>query len=528
MRATGGSGPGAPPDDDQPAGRRLSWARLAVLVVALTVVAAGTFVAVTRVDGWATTTPTGTSWSVPYVDVTVTPTFQFQDPASNPARTVALSFVVADPTSDCTPSWGGAYSLDAAASDLELDRRIAQLRASGGDVVVSLGGQANTELAVACDDTDALTTAYRDVVERYHLSTIDLDIEGTALADQAAAIRRAEALSSLQRERTAAGHPLAVWLTLPAVPGGLTPEGQDLVRTTLAEGVALTGVNVMTMDYGSAKPATQSMIAAAEQAIRSTVAQVRTLWAQHGKPLNEAEGWAHVGATPMIGQNDVPGEVFTTADAQQLASFARANGLGRVSLWSLNRDAACKATFAGVVVQSATCSGVSQKALAFVNTFTDLGSSGSAVPSERVIHAAPSTTVVDDPATSRYPIWRPEGQYPAGYRVVWHGQVYQARWYSVGTDPSLGTTSVPAFPWALLGAVAKTDVAPKLVPTVDDVTIPWDPQTLYQRGDRVLLNGLPYEARWTTRDEAPGVLLPIGPNAAWKPLFTVPGEPPGS
>jgi chitinase len=526
MGATGGGTPAAPPDDDQPAARRLSWTRLGLLVLALTVITAGTIGAVTQADVRATTT--AMSWSVPYVDVTLTPTFQFQNPATNPARTVALSFVVADPANNCTPSWGASYSLDAAGSDLELDRRIAQLRAAGGDVVVSLGGQANTELAVACSDTDALTTAYRDIVERYRLSAIDLDIEGTALADQAAATRRAEALASVQRERVATGHPLAVWLTLPAVPGGLTADGRDLVRATLAGGVDLTGVNVMTMDYGAAKPASQSMIAAAEQTVRSTVAQVRALWAQHGTALDEAQAWAHVGATPMIGQNDVPGEVFTTADAQELASFARTNGLGRVSLWSLNRDAACKATFAGVVVESATCSGVAQKALAFVDAFTDLGSSGSAVPSNRVIHAAPSRTVVDDPARSRYPIWRPEGHYPAGYRVVWHGEVYEARWYSAGADPSLGSSTDAAFPWALLGAVSTTDTAPQLVPTVNDVTTPWDPQTLYQRGDRVLLNGMPYEARWTTRDEAPGILLPIGPDAAWKPLFTVPGEPPGT
>lgn len=526
MGATGGGPPAAPPDDDQPVARRLSWTRVGLLVLALTVITAGTFVAVTQADVRATTT--ATSWSVPYVDVTLTPTFQFQDPATNPARTVALSFVVADPASGCMPSWGGAYSLDVAGSDLELDRRIAQLRAAGGDIVVSLGGQANTELAVACSDTAALTTAYRDVVERYRLSAIDLDIEGTALADEAAAARRAEAVASVQRERAAMGHPLAVWLTLPAVPGGLTVDGRNLVRTTLAGGVDLTGINVMTMDYGAAKPATQSMIAAAEQTVRSTVSQVQTLWAQHGTALNDAQAWAHVGATPMIGQNDVPGEVFTTADAHELATFARDNGLGRVSLWSLNRDAACTATFAGVVVESATCSGVSQKPSAFVNAFTDLGAGGPAEPSDRVIHTAPSRTVVDNPATSRYPIWRPEGHYPAGYRVVWHGQVYEARWYSVGADPSLGSTSDAAFPWALLGAVSTTDTAPKLVPTVTGVKTPWDPQKLYQRGDRVVLNGLPYEARWTTRDEAPGVLLPIGPDAAWKPLFTVPGEPPGT
>jgi chitinase len=83
-------------------------------------------------------------------------------------------------------------------------------------------------------------------------------------------------------------------------------------------------------------------------------------------------------------------------------------------------------------------------------------------------------------------------------------------------------------PWALLGAVTTSEAAPAPVPTVSDVTERWDPEVLYQRGDRVLLDGLPYEARWASRGDAPGVLFPIGPEEAWAPLFTIPGEPAGS
>lgn len=463
------------------------------------------------------------------MDMTLTPTFQFQDPASNPARTVALAFVVADHRNGCTPSWGGSYSLDAAGTDLELDRRITQLHAAGGDVLVSLGGQANDELAVTCQDTGDLTKAYRAVVDRYDLAAVDLDIEGAAIADSSAAARRAEALATLQHERAGKGRPLAVWLTLPVEPTGLTPEAEDLVRITLARGVQLAGVNVMTMNYGAAKPTSQSMTAATEQALRSTAAQVRTLWAERGKPLSDAAAWAHVGATPMIGQNDVGREVFTLADAQELAAFAKANGLGRVSLWSLNRDTTCGRTFADVVVHSTTCSGVEQKPLAFVNAFGGLGSGGPAVRLDPEGGPASGGLVVDNPATSPFPIWRPGGQYPTGYRVVWHGQVYEARWYAAaGIDPSLSSTAGSVSPWALLGAVTRTDVAPKPVPTVTGVTTPWDPTVLYQRGDRVLFNGLPYEARWASRDTSPGTLFPIGPDEAWAPLFTLPGEPPGT
>jgi chitinase len=526
MRATRAASPGGHLDDDQPVARRLSWTRLGLLLLLVAVVAGGAFVSVTGAVGRATT-PTA-SWSVPYVDVTLTPTFQFQDPAANPARTVALAFVVAEPEEDCAPSWGTYYSLEQAGTDLELDRRIDQLRSAGGDVMVSFGGQANDELAVACADTGDLTDAYRDVVERYDLSAIDLDIEGTAVADQLAAGRRAEALATLQRERAADGSPLAVWLTLPVAPSGLTGDALDLVRTTLAGGVELTGVNVMTMNYGASRPATQSMMQATEQALRATAAQVKALYEEQGTRLSDAQAWGRVGATPMIGQNDVEGEVFTLADAEELTTFARANGLGRVSLWSLNRDTRCSASFADVAVHSNICSGVDQTSLAFVEVFAGLGGEGPAVRVSDVVGDPDHRPVVDDPATSPYPIWRAEGQYPAGYKVVWHGDVYQARWYAAGIDPSVPATAGTESPWALLGAVTTKEAAPAPVPTVTDVTEIWNPDVLYQRGARVLLDGLPYEARWASRGEAPGTLFPIGSDEAWEPLFTIPGEPAGT
>src|SRR3954469_4981319 len=139
MRAPRAATPGGQPDDEQPVARRLSWTRLGLLSLVVVLVAGGSFVSVT--DAVGRTNPETRSWSVPYVDVTLTPSFQFQDPSANPARTVALAFVVADPQDDCAPSWGGYYSLEQAGSDLELDRRIEQLRSAGGDVMVSLGGR---------------------------------------------------------------------------------------------------------------------------------------------------------------------------------------------------------------------------------------------------------------------------------------------------------------------------------------------------------------------------------------------------
>ena len=138
----------------------------------------------------------------------------------------------------------------------------------------------------------------------------------------------------------------------------------------------------------------------------------------------------------MIGQNDVDGEVFTLADAEALTAFAKANGLGRVSMWSLNRDTACSASFADVAVHSNTCSGV-EPGRAGLRRRLRRPQPAAARPCGSATWSAtpPGSPSIDDPATSPYPIWRAEAQYPAGYKVVWHGYVYEARWYAVGMRP---------------------------------------------------------------------------------------------
>ena len=54
------------------------------------------------------------------------------------------------------------------------------------------------------------------------------------------------------------------------------------------------------------------------------------------------------------------------------------------------------------------------------------------------------------------------------------------------------------------------------------------PETIPAFGGLNDLDGLPYEARWASRGEAPGTLFPIGSDEPWAPLFTIPGEPAGS
>jgi chitinase len=520
------------PDDDpladldwaepDPPAERLSWLRLGVLILVVAALGAGGTIGVLHLRD--TAGPTAKSWAVPYVDVTLTPTFEFQDPAVNPANDVALAFVVADPKNSCAPSWGGAYSPDEAATALELDRRISQLRAAGGSIMLSVGGLNNSELAVACTDQAQLTDAYRQLVKRYDVGTLDLDIEGTAVADQASLRRRALALTTVQAEREKAGKPLEVWLTLPVAPEGLTVDGIAAVRATLEGGVSLRGVNVMTMDYGSGGPE-PDMLALSLRALEATHQQLSDLYLRLGVQLTSPQVWSRIGTTPMIGQNDVDAERFTLADASGLATFAVDKGLGRVSMWSLNRDAPCKGTFTNVVVHSNTCSGTAQDALAFSSVFAGLPGSAVGSSGRESVAIADQETITDDPGTSPYPVWRLSALYVGGYKVVWHGVVYEAKWSSQGTDPSGSSGSGIPNPWSVIGPVSPTEKAPRPSPAVTGVTAVWAQDTGYSRGDRVLFDGLPYQARWPTTGDPPATEFPTDPDDPWKPLFTVPGEP---
>jgi len=300
-------------------------------------------------------------WFGGYLDITLFPVLPLQDLPLQGAVTTVLSFISSDPARPCEPAWGGFYDLDRASDKLDLDSQLDAFRAAGNDIAVSFGGQRGTELAAACTDGDALVRAYTSVISRYGLDTVDLDIEGAGAADHTAVERRAAAIVRLQAERPP-DDPLRVWLTLPASREGLTPAAVISVETMLESGVDLAGVNIMTMNFGALAPG-ETMLDAAVAAAEATHRTLAAMYATAGRPIDAAALWNKIGLTPMIGVNDVEGNVFTLADAEGLNSFALERGIGRMSMWSLNRDAACNSAGQGQTYSSAAsdCSGVDQE-----------------------------------------------------------------------------------------------------------------------------------------------------------------------
>ncbi|WP_454293313.1 carbohydrate-binding protein [Salana multivorans] len=494
-------------------GRRLSLVRLTVLVV---VVAAIAFAGYARFQWWEDQRAAGhaTPWFAAYVDTTAVPAHAFESPQAEEDRNVVLAFIVAESPTDCTASWGTYQTTTEAQDELDLDRRIARLRQAQGDVVVSFGGEANSELALACDDVEELTAQYQAVLDRYRPTAIDFDVEGEALADAASRERRAEAVAQLQAARS---EPLAIWLTLPVGPDGLTPDGVATVRAFLEAGVRLDGVNAMTMNY-TGQDAADDQARVAIASLRVMHRQLKAIYADRGTPIGDQTAWRMVGATPMIGQNNVPGEVFTLEDARTLNEFALEVGIGRMSLWSANRDHTCADAYADLSVMSVSCSGVDQGDERFT-TILGEGFDGAPGPLDEEDAAAIETIhpeqVTDDPETSPYPIWQPGSSYPADTRVVWRRNVYLAKWWNTRSQPDDPSVASTDNPWTLVGPVLPGEKP--LAQQIPEGTYPdWSPTTAYEEGDRVMLDSVAYEAKWWNQGEHPGAGQANPGESAWQ------------
>ncbi|MET8163027.1 cellulose binding domain-containing protein [Streptomyces sp. NPDC005329] len=294
---------------------------------------------------------TATAGFAPYVDTSLYPAFDLLASVSaTGVKDYNLAFVTDG--GGCTPKWGGVTDL---ASD-GVAAQIGALRAKGGDVRVSFGGASGSELATTCSSADALAAAYGKAVDAYQLTKVDFDIEGGALPDTAANARRAQAIAKLQQR-----HPnLDVSFTLPVMPEGLTQDGVNLLAGAKSADVEIDTVNIMAMDYGPAYSG--DMGTYAEQAATATQAQVKSVLG-----LSESAAWKAVGVTPMIGVNDVTSEIFKVDDATQLVAFAKAKGLGPLSMWSATRDKQCAGGAKNYA--DATCSSIVQTDSAFSKAF---------------------------------------------------------------------------------------------------------------------------------------------------------------
>jgi hypothetical protein len=122
----------------------------------------------------------------------------------------------------------------------------------------------------------------------------------------------------------------------------------------------------MTMDYGGAD---SQMGQEAINAANGLYSQLQQIFPSK----TSSQLWSMVGLTPMIGQNDTSGEIFSLSDAAKVLSFAESNKLGELSFWAVSRD---NGSCAGSTGSSDTCDGLSQSSYAFTDAWQPYSGSG--------------------------------------------------------------------------------------------------------------------------------------------------------
>ena len=275
------------------------------------------------------------------------------------AKYFTLAFLETLSKSSCTLAWNGNRN-DPVANGRYLSD-IASLRALGGEVIPSFGGwsadQGGTEIADSCKDVNTIAAAYEDVITRYDVSRLDMDVEGRSLNRTDGIDQRNKALKLVQDWAAAQGRPFQVSYTLPTSASGLEASGLAILQNALANGTHVDVVNIMAFDYYDR--VTKDMGTAAINAANGTIAQLHALYpAKTPAQLN-----AMVGITLMPGLDDYPKktENTTVAHAQQVYNYARANGLNTLSIWAIQRDnGGCPG-----VTGSNSCSGIVQTTWAF-------------------------------------------------------------------------------------------------------------------------------------------------------------------
>jgi len=122
----------------------------------------------------------------------------------------------------------------------------AGLQRQGVAVVISFGGWLGADPAGHCDSPEALQAVYQQVLDLYHVTQLDFDIEGAPVTAMAAHHRRDQALIALKKARPE----LTISFTLPVRPHGVAKgNGLEVLEAAHADGYAPDIINYMTMDY---------------------------------------------------------------------------------------------------------------------------------------------------------------------------------------------------------------------------------------------------------------------------------------
>ncbi|HEV2374720.1 MAG TPA: carbohydrate-binding protein [Streptosporangiaceae bacterium] len=260
----------------------------------------------------------------------------------------------------CSPSWEGN---DPVSSDTQVGSLINQVRANGGDVIVSMGGYNGTKLGQVCGSASATAAAYQQVISKYNLHAFDFDLEEPEIENSNAIANELGAAQILQRNNPG----LFESVTMPSTTSGANYFGQLLLDEAKSLGYTPQDYSIMPFDGG----------------FNGASSQITALQGFHTQLMNtfgwsSSTAYAHEGFSGMNGRTD-SAEFFYQSDFQSVLTFAENNRMSRFTFWSVNRDRQCNPPDNNGNLSS-ECSSVSQASWAFTAYTVAFANSGPVVP----------------------------------------------------------------------------------------------------------------------------------------------------
>lgn len=407
----------------------------------------------------------------------------------------------------------GGCTVDNSISDMQAD--IVAFQNAGGRVIISFGGANGTYLESTCTAAQ-LTSLIDGMLQQTGVRAIDFDAEGGQLGNPALNTTRNAAIKSLRQK-----YPnLYVSLTLPSVPvhpswggGGLDHFGVAAVQSAAQAGATIDIVNLMTMDFGGSYHNGSTMGQLTQSAANAAVAQLGAIYPSK----TNAQLWAMLGITPMIGNNDVAGETFTTADAVAVTQFAQQKGVGHLSYWALQRDR----PGSGPLPQY---SQVSQTLFQFYNTFkaaTGPVEPGPAALAITAVYAGDASKIVTHPNITVQAACSSSGTKSATFKPPAGGSIaglvggetctltetalsgaVLAAGYSLSAPAA--ATFTPASPVYLFNGSNAVNVTNRVIGGSGGTCEPaWSATAVYTGGNKVSRFNVNYTANWWTQGQDP-------------------------
>lgn len=286
---------------------------------------------------------------------------------------------------------------------------------TGGTLIISFGGASGPYLEDGISDPAALFAVWDSIIQATGVTSFDFDVEGAYIENQQHNKTRIAALVLLQKRYPSMYLSYTLAVMPPDAYGNesLGAPQLTLIKNTIAAGVRINVINMMTMDYG--QTSSVSMGQRAIDCAESVHRQLATLYPN----TPDKTLYKMIGITPMIGVNDDQ-SVFTESDAALVSHYAGTKGIGLLSYWALQRDQLGKGSLA-------VYSNANSTDYAFYKAFSSgitQGGITQGIPQGSTPSSSPSPQTPATPVSADLKAWAPNVKYVKGAQVTYAGRTY--------------------------------------------------------------------------------------------------------